>query len=110
MFDYFKPERTGLNPSGTYQGGDQPPTWGQLGKTRIPLSIHYLAPEIQERIPKMIDDMFHIDEHTHFTLQHGGCLRVALQNGFASQILYYEKRLRCGKLKKVILTILNSKI
>jgi hypothetical protein len=29
MFEYFKPERTGLNPSGTYQGGDQPPPWRQ---------------------------------------------------------------------------------
>ena len=99
MFEYFKPERTGLNPSGTYQGGDQPPPWGQLGQSRIPPSFHCLKKEITDRIMNMIDDMFNIDDLTHFTLKSGGHLRIALQHGFASQIMYYEKRVKCGKFK-----------
>ena len=101
LFDYFKPERTGLNPSGTYQGGDQPPPWGQLGPTRVPASTNCLAKEIQDRIPKMIDHMFNIDQQTHFSLQDGGHLRILLQNGFVSQILYYERRCKIGKLKSI---------
>ena len=58
----------------------------------------------------MIDDMFNIDDLTHFTLQYGGRLRIVLQNGFASQIMYYEKRMKCGKFKKIILVIINDKI
>ena len=96
LFEYFTPERTGLNPVSIYQGGDEAPFWGRLGICRAPESVQYLPKEVVEKIEEMVDAMAQIDEGSHLNVQRGGSLRPSLLAGFASQIMHYEERNKTG--------------
>ena len=96
LFEYFTPERTGLNPVAIYQGGDEAPTWGRLGTCRKPESVQCLPKEVVEKIEDMVDEMAQIDDGSHESVQRGGPLRPSLLAGFAAQIMHYQDRNTSG--------------
>ena len=79
--------------------------WGQSGECAKPPSLAALDDEPLVRgltFDKIIDELYRVSSFSPEVLQVGGRLRQAVRAAFASQVMYYEERVKARECSDVL--------
>ena len=101
---YIDAETANCMPGAIVLSGFPALPWGQRGACGRPASLSAL-----ETVPlvsgvsfdKLIDDLYDLGDFCPSSLRTGGSLRPAVHAAFASQVMYYEERVRAGECDDV---------